>query len=58
MTKKDKTDPDQKKGVTDAGSNKEEKKENTPTLDENAIRDRIDRAGQVFKKFSSLLTVP
>ena len=47
MTKKEKGDADSKqKGVvTDAASNKEEKKEQVPALDENAIRERIEKAG-------------
>ena len=47
LTKKEKGDADskQKGAVTDAASNKEEKKEPVPALDENAIRDRIEKAG-------------
>ena len=57
MTKKDKGDGDLKRGTaTDVNATKEEKKEPVQGLDENSIRERIEKAGQVFRKFSSLLT--
>lgn len=57
MTKKEKGEADLKRiSIMDVSSNKEEKKENVPALDESSIRERIEKAGQVFKKFSSLLT--
>jgi hypothetical protein len=50
LTKKgaDKLDPDKKE--------KEPSATVTPVLDENAIKERVDRAGNIFKKYSSTLT--
>ena len=41
--------------TADAGSSKEEKKEPMPALDEESQAQRIEKAGRVFKRFSSLL---
>ena len=59
MTKREKTGGDQEEKKKEKDASKEEKNPSpTPQLDDNQINERIEKAGNVFKKFASKLTKP
>lgn len=58
MTKKEKTgEEDKSKKSQEAAGKESQNPSPSPPLDENQIRERIERAGNVFKKFSSLIQI-
>jgi len=56
LTRKEKGGDGTAANKGESGQSKDQSNNPSPALDENAIKERIEKAGNVFKKFNSLLS--